>query len=453
MTAWMIKAGTSIFGHTSFGVRWFAILCNALSGILLWKLAVSMFNRQAASLAVIFYLFAPIYCLGGLLMVPDAPMGAAWMAVCLLAWRIFGEGNDRWETWLLAGICLGLGLLSKYTAILLALSVVLLMLSRKEWRNRFVGWKFWSATAVASILCIPILIWNARYDWPTVKFHLYDRQIGGGSNFFRWGQFWASQALLLSPALFIVCLGVWVRSLLCWRDPRWRFLLIMSFPTFAIFCVQALIAEFKPHWPAPAYTLLLIGAAAWMREGFGIVNGKARRFTQVTVSVLILVFFVPLNVLFHVGALWPVLPAVARAASIPWDPKYDPTNDLYGWKDVIDEARRIRSDFSARGEAEPFLASSRYQLVSQLAFASQEKVSRLGPGRDQYEFWQTPEHWHSLVGQSALFITDNRFEHDPRSDRLFSACELRPPFIVKRGDEVARRFNIWICRGFVGFRN
>ena len=62
----------------------------------------------------------------------------------------------------------------------------------------------------------------------------------------------------------------------------------------------------------------------------------------------------------------------------------------------------------------PYLASSRYQLVSQLAFATKEKVYRLSPGTDHYTFLQTPEVMAALKDKPMIFVSDNRYERDPR---------------------------------------
>jgi dolichol-phosphate mannosyltransferase len=382
-------------------------------------------------------------------------MSIAWTAVTFLVWRILGEGENRWRTWILAGVVLGLGLISKYTIVLLAFSVVLLLLTEREWRKEFARPKLWVTMLIAALLCFPIIAWNIQYDWPTLKFHLHDRQTGGGgANFTRWGQYWASQAVALGPALFLVVLATGVVAARRFQDRRWRFLLVLSAPTFLIFTAQALYAEFKPHWPAPAYTLMFIGVAEWGRQGFGFAAQSTQKTARIAIAALVLAIVVPLNVVFHVGCVWPVIPKLARAfgAGATWEPKFDPTNDMYGWEKAAEEAKKIREEFAQRGERLPFLSSSRYQLVSQLAFVTQERVWRVSPGRDQYTFWQTDEDLNSIKGEPSIFITDNRFERDPRNDNIFESCEPRPPLDVYRGTELARRFHIYVCKGFRGIQ-
>ncbi len=455
MVAWMIKVGTMIFGQNPFGVRVFGLLCNAATAYLIWVLGCRLLNRQAALIGVLFYVFAPIFSLGGILMVPDAPMGAAWMALLVVLWRIYGESDDRYSTWILAGALLGIGLLSKYTIVLLGASAVLLFLLDGERRRDLATGKFLAALGIAAAFSLPIVMWNIELGWPTLKFHLHDRHTGGGgANFSRWGQFWASQAIALGPALLIGCLATWIVALLRWRDRRWRFLFMLSAPTFVIFATQALYAEFKPHWPAPAYILTFLGFAELFREGFGLASQTVRRWARGIVAALILLIFVPINLLFYIGTVWPLLPKIARvvAPETPWDPKFDPTNDLFGWDRAVARAEEIRKELAENGEPAPFLSSSRYQLVAQIAFIAQERVWRVSPGQDQYSFWQTSDEWRPLVGRSSIFITDHRYERDPRGDGVFESCEELEPETVMRGDEPARKFHFWLCRGFLGFR-
>lgn len=458
MVAWLIKLGTLIFGVNEFGVRFFGLVCNGLSGYFLWRLARDMFDARIAWTSLFLYLFAPIFTIGGILMVPDAPLAAAWMCFTWLLWRLWGRLRSQEQglkMWLVAGAVLGLGLISKYTMILLALSGVVLFVFSSR-RRELIKPGFWTAVVTAFIFSLPIIFWNEQYDWPSLKFHLQDRQTGGGgANFSRWAQYFASQLVALGPALYLVTIGALVvaikRSI---RDERWRFLALVSLPPLGIFTAQALFAEFKPHWPAPAYPALFIGVACLWEETRNWIGWK-KVFRLATVA-LVLFFIAFVNIVFHVAAVWPVVPKIARAVAPDqkWDPKFDPTNDLFGWDAVAERIENLRAERKTAGKEDFFVSSSRYQLVAQLAFAlraNDEVVLRVSPNRDHYTFTQGEE-VQKRIGKDSIFVTDHRFERDPRTDNVFESCTEIEPVQVYRGEELARLFHVWSCVGFRGLR-
>jgi hypothetical protein len=459
MTAWLIALTTKILGSTPFAVRLPALLCNSFAGVVLFQLTRELFNARAAVIAAALYLFTPGFSLGGMMMVPDAPMAFFWMLTLWFLWRALRASESSQESanryWLLAGAALGLGLLSKYTIFLLVPATLFLLIATPRWRPQLARRGFYGAIVVCTVLALPTLIWNASHGWPTVAFHLHDRQTGGGgANFTRWTQFWVSQAVLMSPAVFVAACAAFAMITARFKDERWRFVFLMSFPVFALFAFQALFAEFKPHWPMPSYVLMFAAIGQLLIEGFGLKSPRAVRVARRLFMFATLIFLVPINVLFYIGTIKPVIPQVARtgaaALGIPleWDPKFDPTNDLYGWDMLAARLKTIQREEREAGRVVPFLASWRYQLVSQLGFATGDEVWRTVETRDQFMYVQPPERHRELSGQPALFITDNRFERDPMSDGRFTSCEEDRPVEIFRENEKARVFRVWRCQGY-----
>lgn len=463
MIAWLIKGSTAIFGDTAFAVRLPAIVCNSFATFLLFLLASDMFNIRVGIYAAALQMTVPIYALGGMMAVPDAPMGFFWMLSVWLSWKIaskmsggtFLGAEDRVSNglWVTMGVALALGFLSKYTAILLGVSIVLYFFFSTNLRRALFTSGFGLAFLVVLTGMMPVLIWNGEHQWGSFAYHLADRQSGGGGiNFTRWGQFWVSQLLFFTPTVFIFNIFALLISMLRLADSRWRFIFWLSAPTLALFTGQALFAEFKPHWTAPAHLLLFVGTAYLLDSGLGareeFQRSRRRSFAVWSMAV----FIVPLFVLFHVAVLSPVIPKLAKlvAPQVKWDPKFDPTNDLYGWTELSEHLEKIRQDREENGTGRPYLASSRYQLVSQLAFATKDRVYRLSPGRDNYTYLQTPEVIKSLEDKPMLFVSDNRYERDPREDaglyQVYSMCAELEPFTFKRGQEVVRTFKIYDCR-------
>ncbi|MES2963683.1 MAG: glycosyltransferase family 39 protein [Bdellovibrionota bacterium] len=445
MVAWLIKAGTLLFGDTPFGVRVFGLLSGGLAGVLLWWLARELFDRRIAALTLLLYTFAPIFAVGGFLMVPDAPMAFAWTAFTCILWKLWGSSTSRTRDWILAGLVLGFGLLSKYTMLLAAVSAVALFLSDRARRRDLVSSRFFLTITIVVAMCVPILAWNHVHEWPSVKFHLHDRQTGGGGpSLLRWLQFWASQFFVLGPVLFVVCMMALVAAFRRRSESRWKFIALVSAPPLVVFAIQALFAEFKAHWPAPAFPLLFIGASALWTEW--------KPISRKIVAGFVVAFFALTDGIFYISAVHPILPTLSRLVNPAgqFEPQFDPTNDLYGWDELVAHLRPIREKEKASTGKDVLLSAGRYQLVSQFAFASGEEVLRAAKTTDHYSFTQTPEKRAALKGADAIFVSDNRFYRDPRTDGTFETCHNLDDFKVKRGEEPARIFYLWICRGFKG---
>ena len=459
MVAWLIKLSQAWLGDTPFGVRLPALLLNTASWWALVALARLMFSKTVGYITGILYLLLPIYSLGGIMMVPDSPMAFFWVLVLLLGWRILMEEGDNisWAAWTALGVLIGLGILSKYTMILVGGSLLLVFLSRANLRRAFLTPRPWWALSLVVILSLPILVWNAQQHWPSFYYHFYQRHSGGGGlSWQRWITFWVSQILLLTPVVFIaLSLSAW-RSLRHLSDLRWRYIAFMSLPTLALFEIQSLFAEFKPHWPAPAYLPLIIGAAALGEEIVQQASSSARRKMLFWILGMAL-FVIPINGFFWVATVKPIAPMLHELfePAQPWNPKWDPTNDLYGQTEVAAHLKALRKGLREKmtaNDESPIYISHRYQLCAPLSFQLATTVWCFSPQKDQYDFWQSPTRLNAILGTSAIFISDNRFRTDPRDILDFAQCTELEPLTIYRDHYLARVFYFWHCTNFRGQR-
>ena len=113
IVAWLINLGTMVFGHGEFGVRFFAFVCHLVTCFFVFQLTALWFDRRAAWTAVAMLQVVPFFFMTGFIITPDAPLTACWAGALYFLARVFFQENGR--AWLGVGICLGLGMLSKYT--------------------------------------------------------------------------------------------------------------------------------------------------------------------------------------------------------------------------------------------------------------------------------------------------------------------------------------------------
>lgn len=101
----------------------------------------------------------------GVLTTPDSVLALAWALALHEALAALQRDRRRW---LAVGVVVGLGLLGKYTMVLIG-PVLLWALLRADPAALRTRWPYLGALA-ALLVFLPHLIWNAQHDWLTMRF-------------------------------------------------------------------------------------------------------------------------------------------------------------------------------------------------------------------------------------------------------------------------------------------
>jgi dolichol-phosphate mannosyltransferase len=107
---------------------------------------------------------------GSIIATPDGPQALFWAwAIYFVYKAVNGEGG---YIWYLTGVMLGLGLLSKYTMILLAPCVLMFLLASAEGRKWLFRKEPYLALLLGLLIFSPVILWNARHDWVSFAFQI-----------------------------------------------------------------------------------------------------------------------------------------------------------------------------------------------------------------------------------------------------------------------------------------
>ncbi|WP_421952817.1 glycosyltransferase family 39 protein [Pelagibacterium sp.] len=217
---------------------------------------------------------------------PDGPMVMFWLAtVRVLIEIFFGKGAQRpFLYWSLAGLFLGLTLLSKYHAAFLVAGTGLFVLANSTQRRWLTHRAPWLALVIALAVFSPVLIWNARNDWASFGFQGGRALAESGlrwDGFIRmiWGQLLYMVPWLALPALYIggKALGAGPRGQFpSGAEPGVAALFsYIGWPPVIFFTLVALWSDtqFHFHWQAPGYLMLFMLMGAWAANR----NGRAIR--------------------------------------------------------------------------------------------------------------------------------------------------------------------------------
>ncbi|MGK7346560.1 MAG: ArnT family glycosyltransferase [Candidatus Nitrospinota bacterium M3_3B_026] len=443
MVAWLIWLSTSLGGHTPFLVRLPSVILFTAMGWLLYRLSYDLFrDARVGFYSILTFNLIPVFAIGAIQMVPDIPSAVCFTAYILILNRLLRNGGPGW-LWYILGVLLGLGTLSKYFAIMLVPGTVILAALVPEYRFWFRRPEPYIMGVIALFVFSPVLIWNYQNEWPSFRFHLAERHGGAGFNLKNLGQLAGGQLLYVNPLylaglLWAVFAGTW--RAIAEGDRRYAILAAFSGPVLLFFyAVCAWTNESEPHWPAFGYITAIVmmsalGIDAWERwrpEAAARLRGWYIAATALAAAAF---------ALFFIHVYHPILPI---------KPKYDITNELYGWDRVGSRLEDIYRKITEEQKEPAFALAHHWVLCSQMMFSTGGRipVHCMNERTDQFDFWDDE---NELVGKTAVVVTDLRFDEIPQELYRLNDVEKVEDIRVERGGEVVRKFTIWIGRDYTG---
>jgi len=445
MIAWIGRLACALFGDHEWSFRLGAIVCGSLFTVLLFLLSTKIFARERTALRATLFLSAiPIYFATSIMMLPDAPLSVFWAAALLCFYQITATGNPIYWRWL--GVCFGLGMLSKYNMIMLPVCVLVYLALVKEHRFWLVRKEPYLAALVAALLFSPVMIWNASRGFPSLAFHLVERNKAGLS--------WlglpiclAGQLGFVSPLAFVGAVYGMIRSgarAIHGRDRLHAFLFSFSFPYLFVFWAACTLSPTaKQHWPALGYIPALLSMAMIVETPEA--GGTARRRGKNGRVFFGLAFATSacLTLLLLVQSTYPIFRI---------KPTHDLTNELYGWPEVAKAIDEQMQELQKTGKA--VVVASRWAMASQVAFYTRDRydVYSVNPHQEQHDLWNRGS-LDGLAGRNALFVSDNRYAADLTNDYSFERVERLAPIEIKRAGRVVRQFNLVRCYNLRGKAN
>ena len=325
--AWAIAAFTHLFGTNRLGVRMPALLISAAISFLLYKMGKEFLkDRWAGAWAVLFVTASLLFSAGAFIITPDS---LVILFFALTLWQFYhaletGSGRSMG----LSGLWFGLGLLSKYTMVLLGPLLLLFLLaspSRRRWLARP---SLWGAGLLACLLFTPVILWNREHNWASFRFQWHHGMEAhqyaplSGLLDYLGGQFGVMTPLVY---LLLIAAAFWgIRE--SRRNPAGPvfYFWITSYPILLFFAYSSLKAKVEANWPVEGYIGAFLVAGAMVSSWS--FRPALRRLAGAGVALGIFA-----NLAVGVQIFWPV---------IPLNPNVDPTGRMAGFGT---EDRRIRS--------------------------------------------------------------------------------------------------------------
>lgn len=447
--ALLIAAGTEMFGNTTFGVRFGPAVAAIVLHVSIVVIAGRLGGSRAAVRAAVLGAVLPFSVLGLALATPDvALLASTALALVFLERALSSQVRSRQSLfwWALTGVALGVAFISKFTAVLLPVSLVVACIVYAPLRARFAEAGPWVASAIALLIFSPVVVWNASANWISFRFQLSHGFTGAarGTPIGREFEMIGGQLGLATPilgVLLLIAVVVTVRNE--WRLREYtsatskagiRFALAaVAITPFAFFAVSAWKRPIEPNWPALAYAasvvLLASSRASW-------ANARWWKSGIAFAAVLIVA---------AVGQTWKPLAPIA--------PRRDPIARAHGWASLASAVDRARHDEFLSNARTHWVAAERYQDASELAFnlPDQPKVFSLNlSGRaNQYDLWKGA-HDEVAAGDAMVVAFDATAAGDSLAGVVgtwFEGTRRGETVQLRRENGVIGERRIWMYRG------
>jgi 4-amino-4-deoxy-L-arabinose transferase-like glycosyltransferase len=429
MVGWLSGAARALFGSTLFSAHIMPFLS---FGLVVLALFIHFGGRDRANWplllwALVIWLATPVFHALSILTYPDhALIGFSALALVFFARFVEAEPRAARGDLYLGALFLGLAGLSKYSAVLLGLGLLITLVSSKRLRSQFADPHLYLAAALSLCLMSPVLIWNVMNGFPTLNLHGVERFESHDRGFALAGlvRLFAQSLIYLSP--LGLGLGLWAVARGAKASATGRLMLsvtIVGMLPFVLLSLWVPAAEqVAPHWLTIGFLPLMLALPGALGRGWR--RGLHLGYGLVVIAVLNLYYVTA-------PALTLALGLSDREAVVTFGQ---------------DQLARAARDAAATTGATLFAVPT-YQEASKLAFqlGSSRDVVTLDPRMDQYDFWQRPD----AIGEDAIIIVQPG-NGEKFIAPAFQSTEPLGEITTTRGGQTLAVFRLILGHGFKG---
>lgn len=412
---------------------------------------------DSVSSPLILISLSPLLHLLGIALVPDTLLMPLVCLIMLVTWKIINQlpprtsqFNVNLSDWCWLGLLLGLAGLSKYTAVLIAISVAI-VLFKAIGIALFKQKGLWLGVLMAAFMVLPVLYWNWLHDWISFAY-----QFGHASGQQNW-LFRKSFAYFL---VLILAYGPLLLAGLLYLRDRTRSDLVIEFKPYVHLKKPLVSVEFfclafglplllllvvlsgrgstLPHWAAPAWVSLIPLAAL----GLDRLRWISKRLFK-SLVYLQLLFCLGLFSLMMCAGLGKE--SGQQALALPGlrseDFRVNPFADLFGWQD----AGRVAKQLATINHIDSLVVTN-WTLASRLAwYARPLPVKVIQNHHDQFNLW----FGQLIANETVLWVDWSMMTFAPPvANSQFKSCHLIEQMPVMHLGRAVSHFNFSICEGW-----
>ncbi|MEJ2045151.1 MAG: glycosyltransferase family 39 protein [Reinekea sp.] len=400
VVAWLITASTALFGNSEFSVKLPASIIYLLTAFVVQRTTAMVASEKAGFWAFITFIIMPFVSLNSWFITTDAPLLLCWSLTT--HFFIKAQRNDQCQYWFLAGLFGGLGLLSKYSMILLPGSVAIMYLFHGDYK-KLLHWKFWLTIATALVVFAPNVYWQFQNGFPSFihTAELANKPGWDGNPH----EFIPAQLIVFGPVAVFLLLSTLKKSFRHQYPEIWY----LSWVPLFIFSAKSIQGEAFINWSAFAYSSASILVGIVVCQKSPTVKGM-----HIGMSLLMAAVF------YH-------YPFIQSALGIEKTKHNTPYARVDGWREISQQVNAIAQKYPSY-----FIGSESRTINAYLNYYIPDVKNRLrtinrnNHVANQYElFYLLKDSERPIIWLSNNELDDIPFSNEPASESLLTTLKQR----------------------------
>ncbi len=428
------KIATTLFGNTTFGLRFFPALIGALNLVIIGFMVKELNGKKTTLvLASLAFLLAPAYLHTNTLFQPVSFNQFYWLLGGYLILIMIKRNNPK--IWIWIAIVIALAFLNKYSIVFFAFAFAVALLI-SQYRYLYFSKYFIIALIIGLVIIFPNLLWQHENNWPVMQ-HMAELKKTQLVHV-RLSDFFIMQFLMNMQGLLL-----WVPGLLALlffkKEKQYRLFAFI----FLIVIALLILGRGKPYYALGLYPILFVFGAY-------IIEKYTKKYL-ITISTFLVIFmFIALYASLSYGGIpFNSFEAAVQKDAFRWEDgiNHDIPQDLAdmtGWTQVGKKVENIYLSLNPQERTSCEIYCDHYGQAGAVMFHGKDvNVPQPISFNGSFVFW-SPD---SLSKEYMIWVLSdlgNDINPDSLLPTLFERVELKATIDDKYFRENGTR--IYLCR-------